>query len=110
VEQRRCTAAPRGPVRDPPFTLVLVDARAARLWIGPAAAGELCDCAGIPTLVQDFVVDNFERVGDVVRGVTSAKQEPADLGGTRSLNAAAAAEYQTLARNGRRTHRTGGPQ
>jgi predicted DCC family thiol-disulfide oxidoreductase YuxK len=95
---------------DPPFALVLVDGRADRLWIGPAAAGELCDRAGIPTLAQDIVADNFERVGDAVRGVAGSKRQPADLDGTRSLNAAAAAEYQTLAANARRTHRTGGSQ
>ena len=93
---------------DPPFALVLVDGRTDQLWIGPAAAGELCDRAGIPTLVQDIVADNFERVGDAVRGVAGAKREPANLDGTRSLNAAAAAEYQTLAANARQTHRTGG--
>jgi hypothetical protein len=95
---------------DPPFALVLVDGRADRLWIGPAAAGELCDRAGILTLVQDIVADNFERVGDAVRGIAGAKREPANLDGTRSLNAAAAAEYQTLAANARQTHRTGGSQ
>ena len=93
---------------DPPFALVLVDGRTDQLWIGPAAAGELGDRAGIPTLVQDIVADNFERVGDAVRGVAGAKREPANLDGTRSLNAAAAAEYQTLAANARQTHRTGG--
>jgi predicted DCC family thiol-disulfide oxidoreductase YuxK len=81
---------------DPPFALVLVDERADRLWIGSAAVGELCDRAGIPTLVQDTVADNFERVGDAVLGVAGAKREPADLDGTGSLNAAAAAEYRTL--------------
>ena len=95
---------------DSPFALVLVDGRADRLWSGPAAAGELCGRAGIPTLVQDIVADNFERVGDAVRGVAGSKRQPADLDGTRSLNAAAAAEYQTLAANARRTHRTGGSQ
>jgi predicted DCC family thiol-disulfide oxidoreductase YuxK len=95
---------------DPPFALVLVDGRADRLWIASTAVGELCDRAGIPTLVQDIVADNFERVGDAVRGVAGAKWEPADLDGTRSLNAAAAAGYQTLATNARRTHQTGESQ
>jgi len=93
---------------DPPFALVLVDGTADRLWIGPAAAGELCDRADLPTLVQDIVADTVERVGDAVRGVTGAKREPDDIDGTRPLSEAAAAEYQVLAANARRTHGTGG--
>jgi len=94
---------------DPPFALVLVDGRADRLWIGSAAAGELCDRAGIPTLVQDIVADNFERVGDAVRGVAGSKRESADIDGTRSLTETAATRYRTLAANARRTHGTGDP-
>jgi predicted DCC family thiol-disulfide oxidoreductase YuxK len=91
----------------PPFTLVFVAVTADEMWLGQAAAGELCDRAGLPTLVQDIVEDNFERIGDVVRGVAGAKRESADPDGTHSLNAAAVAEYQTLAANARRTHGTG---
>jgi predicted DCC family thiol-disulfide oxidoreductase YuxK len=93
---------------DPPFALVLVDGAADQLWIGPAAAGELCDRAGLPTLVQDIVADNFERVGDAVRGVAGAKRVSADIDATRSLSETAATEYRTLAANARRTHGTGG--
>lgn len=71
---------------DPPFALVLVDGSADRLWIGPAAAGELCDRAGIPTLVQDIVADNFERVGDAVRGVAvRSESQPISTGRVRSM-------------------------
>jgi len=94
---------------DPPFALVFVDGTADQLWIGPAAASELCDRAGLPTLVQDIVASKFERVGDAVRGVAGAKRESADIDGTRSLNAAAAAGYQTLAANARHTHGLEGP-
>jgi len=92
---------------DPPFALVLVDKAANQLWIGPAAAGELCDRAGLPTLVQDIVADNFESVDEAVRGVAGAKRESADIDGTRSLSETAATEYWMLAANARRTHGTG---
>lgn len=92
---------------DPPFALIIVDGTADRLLIGPAAASELCERAGLPTLVQDLVADNFEHVGDAVRGVAGVKRESADIDGTRSLSEDAATEYQVLAVNARWTHGTG---
>ena len=50
--------------------------------------------------------DNFERVGDTVRGVAGAKRRSADNHAVRSLSAAAAAEYRTPVANIQRTHRT----
>lgn len=91
---------------EPPFTLVFVDETANRLWLGRAAAGELCDRAGLPTLVRDIFEDNFERIAGTVRDVAGAKREPADLDGARSLSTAASAEYRALAANARSTHGT----
>jgi predicted DCC family thiol-disulfide oxidoreductase YuxK len=92
---------------EPALALVLIDGPSNRLWIGTAAAGELCDRAILPTLVQEIIADSFERVGDTMREAMGAKWEPPDLDGTYALSAAATAEYRTAVVNARSTH---GPQ
>jgi len=91
---------------EPPFTLVFGDITAAQMWLGRAAAGELCDRAGLPALVQDPVEDNVKHIADTVRVAVGSKCDPADLDGTRSFSGAATVEYRTLATNARSSQRT----
>jgi hypothetical protein len=53
------------------------------------------------------VADNVERIAGIARDVAGGGRQPADLDGTRSLSAAGAAEYRTLATSARSTHGTG---
>jgi len=88
-----------------PFALVLVDRAAETVWVGREAARELCDRAGVPTLVQDVVGDNYESLADAIRTVTGVDREPDAYHGEFPLAAPAAERFPDLSRHARKTHR-----
>lgn len=87
-----------------PFALVLVDRKDGTVWIGRAAARELCERAGLPALVQDVVGDNYEAVADAVRTVTGVERDPDPYHGTVDLAPGAREQFDALAANARITH------
>ncbi|QFU81184.1 thiol-disulfide oxidoreductase DCC family protein [Natronorubrum aibiense] len=88
----------------PPFALFFVDGEAERVWAGRAAAGELCRRAGMPTLVQDIVDENYERVADAIQFVVGGDREIDPYHGDYPLADDAAALFDDLAAEASRTH------
>ncbi|GAB3317147.1 DUF393 domain-containing protein [Haloplanus salinarum] len=84
---------------EPPFTLAFVEVTADQMWLGQAAAGELCGRASLSTFVQDLVEDKFERIADTMCVAVGSTRYAANLGGTRSLSDAATAKYDNFVRN-----------
>ncbi|GAB7020232.1 thiol-disulfide oxidoreductase DCC family protein [Halostagnicola bangensis] len=93
---------------DTPFALFFVDGNAEVVWAGRAAAGELCDRAGMPVLVQDIVDENYERFADAIRTVSGIDRDVDPYHGEYQLSEAATASFDELAANGNRTHIPGG--
>ncbi len=59
-----------------PFALVFADREDGRVYVGREAARELCERAGLPTLVGDIVGDNYESIADAIRTVTGLENDP----------------------------------
>ncbi|WP_440006466.1 DCC1-like thiol-disulfide oxidoreductase family protein [Halomicrococcus sp. SG-WS-1] len=82
-----------------PFALVLADRRTGTVYVGREAARELCDRAGMPTLVQDIVGENYESVADAIRTVTGVDGDPDPYHGTYPLAENADAAFDELVAN-----------
>lgn len=67
---------------DEPFALVFADYAGSTVYVGRDAAGELCERAGLPVLVQDVVGENYESLADAIRTVTGVDREPDPYHGT----------------------------
>jgi predicted DCC family thiol-disulfide oxidoreductase YuxK len=86
-----------------PFALVFVDAGpdaahdAGTVYVGRAAARELCERAGMPALIQDVVGDNYESVADAIRTVTGVEGDPDPYHGTYPLAEGARERVDALA-------------
>ena len=80
-----------------PFALVLADRRTETVYVGREAARELCDRAGMPTLVQDIVGENYESIADAIRTVTGVDGDPGPYHGTYPLAEEADAAFDRLA-------------
>jgi len=87
-----------------PFALCFVDSEAETVWTGRAAAVELCERAGMPVLVQDIVDESYERVAEAIQSVTGADREIDPYHDASPLTDDAAALFDEVAANGRRTH------
>lgn len=81
---------------DVPFALVFVDGEEDSVRVGRDAAAELCGRAGVPTLVQDIVGDNYESIADAVRTVSGVDREPDPYHGSYDLSPTAHERYSDL--------------
>ncbi|WP_158056871.1 DCC1-like thiol-disulfide oxidoreductase family protein [Halorussus halophilus] len=82
-----------------PFAMVFVDRDEQQVWVGREAARELCERAGMPTLVQDVVGDNYESLADAIRTVAGLDDNPDPYHGTIPLAERAESEFEELAAN-----------
>lgn len=82
-----------------PFAMVFVDREEAHVWVGREAARELCERAGMPTLVGDIVGDNYESLADAIRTVAGLDDSPDPYHGTVPLAEEAESEFGELAAN-----------
>ena len=80
-----------------PFALALADGDEEVVYVGRDAAGELCERAGLPTLVGDLVGENYESVADAVRTVSGADREPDAHHGRFALTEEAGERFPALA-------------
>jgi predicted DCC family thiol-disulfide oxidoreductase YuxK len=87
-----------------PFALFFADVEAETVWAGRAAATELCERAGMPVLVRDIVDENYERVADAIRFVSSTDREIDPYHDAYPLAEDAAALFDELVAAGNRTH------
>ena len=91
-----------------PFALVLADVRAEKLWIGREAARELCERAGMPTLIQDVVGDNYETLADAIRWVSGLDRNPDPYHDVYPMAEDARDMFSDLSSNATETHRVAG--
>lgn len=82
---------------DTPFALVLADYADETVYVGRDAASELCERAGMPTLVRDVVGSNYESVADAVRTVAGVDREPDPYHGTYPMAEEAAELFPEMA-------------
>lgn len=82
---------------DAPFALVFVDGGARKVYVGREAARELCERAGLPTLMSDLVGENYEAIADAVRTVSGLDDEPDPYHGSFPLADEAAKQFKALA-------------
>ncbi|MFP4591075.1 MAG: DCC1-like thiol-disulfide oxidoreductase family protein [Halobacteriales archaeon] len=61
---------------DPPFSLVLVDAREQTVFVGGEAARELAERAGLPGLVGSLVGEHYEPVADAIQRTVGSNVPP----------------------------------
>jgi hypothetical protein len=61
-----------------PFAMFLVDERRSRVYAGRAAAEELTERAGTPSLVGSLVRDNYDRIAAVVGAASGRGRDPDD--------------------------------
>jgi predicted DCC family thiol-disulfide oxidoreductase YuxK len=87
----------RAQFEDTPFALVFADAANETVYVGRYAASELCDRAGMPTLVTDMVGENYESIADAVRTVTGVERDPDPYHGTYPMSDAALAVFDEMA-------------
>lgn len=59
-----------------PFAMVLVDRSTGTVYAGRAAANELADRAGLPSLATALVRENYERIADVVGTLSGRGRDP----------------------------------
>ncbi len=62
-----------------PFAMVLVDMNKGRVYGGRAAAKELAERAGMPSLVGSLVRDNYDTIAHVVGVASNRGRDPDDL-------------------------------
>lgn len=79
-----------------PFALVFVDREAGVVRVGRDAAADLCERAGMPTLIRDVIGDNYESIADAVRSVAGTEREPDPYHGSYGLSEAALERYDAL--------------
>ena len=82
-----------------PFALVFADSEEGRVYVGREAARELCERAGVPTLIQDVVGDNYESIADAIRTVTGVEGDPDPYHGDYPLADDARDRFDALATN-----------
>ncbi|WP_423745078.1 DCC1-like thiol-disulfide oxidoreductase family protein (plasmid) [Haladaptatus sp. SPP-AMP-3] len=84
-----------------PFALVLAEREEERVYVGRDAARELCERAGVPTLVGDIVGDNYESIADAIRTVTGVDGDPDPYHGVHSMAEDARDRFDSLSANAR---------
>ncbi len=82
-----------------PFALVFAEREEGRVYVGRDAARELCERAGMPTLVGDIVGDNYESIADAIRTVTGVAGDPDPYHGVYPMAEAARERFDSLAAN-----------
>ena len=63
---------------DQPFAMFLADERQSRVYAGRAAAAELAERAGTPSLVGSLVRENYDRIAAVVGAASGRERDPDD--------------------------------
>ncbi|WP_254533216.1 DCC1-like thiol-disulfide oxidoreductase family protein [Natrinema gelatinilyticum] len=66
---------------DVPYAVILVDIEADRVYVGRNAARELADRAGLPDLVSDIVVSEFDRIERAIETISDRERDPDDVHG-----------------------------
>ncbi|MEF8819992.1 MAG: DCC1-like thiol-disulfide oxidoreductase family protein [Haloferacaceae archaeon] len=79
-----------------PFAMFLVDERRRRVYAGRAAAEELAERAGAPTLVGSLVRENYETIASVVGLASGRERDPADYHAIYPLDDAARERFGAL--------------
>lgn len=82
-----------------PFALVFVDDEEGRVYVGREAARELCERAGMPTLVGDIVGDNYESIADAIRTVAGLEDDPDPYHGVYPIVDDASERFDALSTN-----------
>lgn len=70
-----------------------------QVYVGRDAARELCERAGMPTLVGDVVGDNYESIADAIRTVTGVTADPDPYHGVYPMAETARERFESLAAN-----------
>lgn len=72
---------------DVPFSLVLVDLDSELVYVGPDAARELADRAGMPGLVGSLIGDNYDTMATAVQRTVGRGKPPDDASGVEPVQA-----------------------
>ncbi len=72
---------------DVPFALVLVDGEEELVYIGPDAATELAERAGMPGLVSSLLGERYDVMADTVQRTVGRGESPDAVRGVTSLRA-----------------------
>ncbi len=80
-----------------PFAMVLADIDERRVYVGPTAARELCERAGVPTLVPGLVGGTVESIDTAIGCTVESTESSGPRHGTYPLSDAAEARFETLA-------------
>ena len=80
-----------------PFAMVLVDVTKRRVYGGRAAAKELAERAGMPSLVGSLVRDNYDTIAHVVGVASNRGRDPDDLHEEYRLSEDGEAAFDRLA-------------
>lgn len=72
---------------DVPFALVLVDHEEERVYVGPDAATELAQRAGMPGLVSSLLGERYDVMADTVQRTVGRGQSPDAVRGIEPLTA-----------------------
>lgn len=82
-----------------PFALVFADDEEGRVYVGREAARELCERAGVPTLIRDVVGDNYESIADAIRTMSGMDGNPDPYHGVYPMADDARERFDVLATN-----------
>ncbi|PSQ45790.1 DUF393 domain-containing protein [Halobacteriales archaeon SW_7_68_16] len=80
-----------------PFAMVLVDVAADRVYAGRAAAEELADRAGMPSIVGSLIGDNYDTIAGAVGKLSGRDRDPAPFHETYRLADGARDLFDALA-------------
>ncbi len=78
-----------------PFSMVFIDAEAELIYVGEAAAKELADRAGMPSLVSSFLEEHYHTIATTLQRTVGSGIDPDPASGTFDLTASD--EYEMLA-------------
>lgn len=75
-----------------PFSMVFIDAETETIHVGEAAAKELADRAGMPSLVSTFLEDHYHTLATALQRTVGSGVDPDPTGGRFQLTAMEAYE------------------